>query len=120
MATKPTQATEQAPVNEVRLVGRVSNSPERKELPSGDELVAFRLVVGRSEEARRGRQRVDVLECVAWTRRTQRTVGRWEVGDTVEVTGEIRRRFFASRGGTGSRVEIEMGAGRLIRRSASA
>ena len=120
MATRPEQGAQTVSVNEVRLVGRVSNVPERRELPSGDELLSFRLVVDRSEEARRGRQRVDVLECVAWTRRAQRSVARWAVGDVVEVTGEIRRRFFASRGGTGSRVEVEMGAGRLIRRSASA
>jgi single-strand DNA-binding protein len=120
MATRTAQGTEAEPVNEVRLVGRVSNAPERRELPSGDQLVSFRLVVDRPEDARRGRQRVDVLECVAWGRREQRTVTRWDAGDTVEVTGRIRRRFFSTGGGTGSRVEVEVGAGRLIRRSATA
>lgn len=120
MATRSADEGRPAAVNEVRLVGRVSGSPESRELPSGDELVSFRLVVDRSPDAVRSRQRVDVLECVAWRRRVRRTVLGWSAGDVVEVTGEIRRRFFTSRGGTGSRVEVEAAAGRLIRRSASA
>jgi hypothetical protein len=34
-------------LNEVRLVGRVSGRPERRTLPSGDQLVSLRLVVRR-------------------------------------------------------------------------
>ena len=35
--------------NAVRLVGRVSGVPEERELPSGDRVVTFRLVVERAE-----------------------------------------------------------------------
>lgn len=107
-------------VNEVRLVGRVSAAPERRVLPSGDAMVWFRLVVARPEAAYRGTQRVDVIECAVWAGRALRTVQGWSDGDVVEVSGAIRRRFFKTASGSSSRVEVEVGSARLIRRSASA
>src|SRR6476619_2466891 len=45
---KKEPAGEVAAVNEVRLVGRVSQAPEERVLPSGDALWTFRLVVPRA------------------------------------------------------------------------
>lgn len=104
--------------NEVRLVGRVSGAPVEKVLPSGDRLWTFRVVVPRASP--RGRQRVDALECAAWSGRTRRSVARWADGDLVEVQGSLCRRFFRANGATGSRVEVEVAGARLIRRAASA
>ncbi len=106
-------------VNEVRLVGRVSSVPEERGLPSGDTVWTFRVVVGRAPGGV-SRQRVDVLDCAVWGGRLQRSVARWNVGDMVEVSGAMRRRFFRSGGSTASRVEVELARGRLIRRAASA
>lgn len=105
--------------NEVCLVGRVSADPESRELPSGDVLWLFRLVVRRPEGAVT-RQTVDVLECCAWTARAQRTVRGWHEGDHVELEGAVRRRFFRTGAGTASRFEIEMTRGRRLRRRADA
>lgn len=107
-------------VNEVRIVGRLSRAVERRELPSGDEILSFRLVVDRPEAAFRGKQRVDVLDCVVWGGRPMRSVLTWGAGDVVEVDGAIRRRFFKATTGTSSRVEIEVQKGRVIRRAATA
>jgi len=107
-------------VNEVRLVGRVSAPPERRALPSGDEVVSFRVIVRRPESAYRGTQRVDVLECVVWGGRAKRTVEGWRADDVVEVSGAIRRRFFRSGSGAASRIDVEVRTARLIRRSANA
>lgn len=109
---------QRATVNEVRIVGRVSQPPERRELPSGDEVWTFRVVVPRAPSGR-SRQSVDALECAAWTPRARRSVRAWRVDDVVEVTGALRRRFFRAGGAAASRVEIEMRAGRLIRRAGS-
>ncbi|WP_432479922.1 single-stranded DNA-binding protein [Nocardioides sp. GXQ0305] len=106
------------PANEVRLDGRVSGEPEERELPSGDRMWSFRIVVPR--ESPRGRQTVDVVDCAAWDGRTRRSVSRWRDGDQVEVAGALRRRFFRSGGATVSRVEVEVRTARLIRRAASA
>ncbi|MGZ4447576.1 MAG: single-stranded DNA-binding protein [Nocardioides sp.] len=108
-----------AHVNEIHLVGRVAAVPESRELPSGDVVWTFRLVVSRTDESARSRQRVDALECAAWSARVQRSVSGWRVGDVVEVRGALRRRFFRGGAGTASRVEVEATGGRLIRRAAS-
>ena len=102
--------------NEVRLVGRISKAPERRDLPSGDEVWMFRVVVPRTPKTR-SRPCVDALECAAWTARARRSVRTWAADDVVEVTGSLRRRFFRAGGSAASRVEVEMSAGRLIRRA---
>jgi len=96
-------------VNSVRLSGRVSAAPEARMLPSGDEVVSFRLVVPRSPAARRrSKQRVDTIECSAWTARLRRSVRRLAAGDTVTVTGELRRRFTRGAGGPMSWVNVDL------------
>jgi single-strand DNA-binding protein len=105
--------------NEVRLVGRVSAAPEERVLPSGDVVWTFRVVVERPAASARRRQRVDALECAAWSSRARRSVRTWAAGDVVEVVGSLQRRFFRSGGAVASRVEVEMAAGRVIRRAAS-
>lgn len=87
--------------NQVHLVGKVSAEPEATVLPSGDEVVSFRLVVRRGPRAlRRSKQTVDTFDCTAWTAALRRSVLRLAAGTEVEVTGELRRTF--SRGGAGA------------------
>jgi single-strand DNA-binding protein len=108
------------PVNEVRLVGRLSGEPEEREMPSGDTLRSFRLVVEREAGAApRSRQRHDTLDCVVWGGRVKRSVGTWRSGDVVEVTGAIRRRFYRAGAGPVSRVDVEVTGGKVIRRAAT-
>ena len=117
MATRGSRAAE-AIENEVRLVGRISQAPEERVLPSGDAVWTFRVVVPRAPGGR-SRQSVDALECAAWSPRARRSVSGWCADDVVEVTGSLRRRFFRSGGAVASRVEVEMTTGRIIRRAAS-
>jgi single-strand DNA-binding protein len=109
----------EAAINEVRLVGRISQAPEERTLPSGDVLWTFRVVVPRPPASGRGSV-VDALECAAWTSRARRSVASWQADDVVEVSGAVRRRFFRTMaGGAASRVEVEVSRGRLIRRAAT-
>jgi single-strand DNA-binding protein len=95
--------------NRVTLVGRVSAEPESRVLPSGDEVVSFRLIVARSAAAlRRSKQRVDTIECSAWTATMRRTVLRLEPGVEVAVSGELRRRFSRGANGAVSRVTVDL------------
>jgi single-strand DNA-binding protein len=106
-------------VNEVRISGRISAGPEERVLPSGDVLWTFRVVVPRARSRTGARPGVDALECAVWGGRVRRSVASWRQGDVVEVSGAVRRRFFRVAGGAASRFEIEVDAGRLIRRAAS-
>lgn len=95
--------------NQVTLAGRVSASPEAHILPSGDEVVSFRLIVPRSAAARRrSKQPVDTIDCAAWTTAMRRAVRRLEAGTEVVVTGELRRRFSRGPAGPISRVTVEL------------
>ena len=119
VSKKKEAAAQDEAVNEVRLVGRVSQTPEERVLPSGDVLWTFRVVVPRATVRNGSRQAVDALDCAVWGGRVRRSVASWVEGDLVEVTGAVRKRFFRAGGAAASRVEIEVSGGRLIRRAAS-
>jgi single-strand DNA-binding protein len=115
-AEKDCRAAEE--VNEVTLVGRMSQPAEEQVLPSGTQLWKFRVIVCRPPESRSSRVSVDALDCVVWAKRPARSVSTWGAGDLVEVRGSLRRRFFApAGGGRVSRCEVEVVGARLIRRA---
>lgn len=102
-------------VNLVRLRGRVSGAPERRVLPSGDEVVALRVVVRRPDS-----ETVDALDVSVGPapgpggrrsdgqvgRRVLATAARLSVDDRVEVAGELRRRWWDAGGARRSRLEV--------------
>lgn len=107
--------------NVVRLTGRISAPPESRILPSGDELVSFRLVVRRSAAARkRSKQVVDTIECSVWRAALRRSVVRLAAGTHVEVTGELRRRFSNGGQGVASWVSVEVDTCRKLKAAAVA
>lgn len=105
--------------NNVRLVGRVSAEAAEKTLPSGAVISSFRMVTDRPH-GHESAQRVDALDCTAWTARLRRSTRSWRKGDLVEVEGAVRRNFFATAAGKASRVEIEVSAARMVRRAPTA
>lgn len=103
-------------LNEVHLIGRISGDPEVRELPSGDSLVTFRLVLPRDAGARRrSKQLVDTIECVGWTARIQRSMKRCADGEFAEVRGSLRRRFSRAHGFPQSWVSIDVSECRVIK-----
>jgi len=105
--------------NEVVLHGRLAAPPVERELPSGDLLLTARIIVDRDPAARqRSTQRVDTLDCVAWTARVQRSMRRWSTGDLIAVTGALRRRFYRADSGPVSRVEVEVRQARRLVKAA--
>ncbi len=94
------------PCNEVLLVGRVSSQGVERELPSGDKVVEFRVVVDRL--ARRGKKReVDTLDIAAWSASARRRALTLKVDEWVEVNGAVRRRFWQAPTGLASRWQVE-------------
>jgi len=96
------------PHNTVTLVGRLAGVTER-ELPSGNALVGFRLVIDRPVHHRgpSGRVRVDAIECSAYLAGVRRRLLTLPEGTNVEVSGSLRRRFWRGASGPMSVVEVE-------------
>jgi single-strand DNA-binding protein len=110
--------------NEVLLVGRVSAAAEDRELPSGDVLTTWRLVVDRPPARRAPPEGVrlptsDTLWCVAWPAGLRRRASGFAAGDLVEVRGALRQRYWRAGNGLGGRTEVEVSAARRLRRAAS-
>ncbi|MEI6041363.1 MAG: single-stranded DNA-binding protein [Actinomycetes bacterium] len=115
MAAKAKIIEEFIPVNEVYLVGRVTSLAIEKELPSGDKVVEFRVVIGRakstsstrSPKSRTGKKEVDSLDIAAWSTKTRKAALSLKVDTWVEIHGAVRRRFWQAPSGLASRWQVE-------------
>jgi len=108
------ETPEAADVNHVQLTGRVSAVPERRTLPSGDEVVALRVVVKRDDGG------VDTVPVQVGPappagrrpgpgqvgRRSLASAQRLTTTDRVAVTGGLRRRWWAAGGARRSVLEV--------------
>jgi single-strand DNA-binding protein len=89
-------------LNDLLLRGRVSAPAIEKELPSGDKVVEFRLIVSRLERAG-----VDTLDIASWTSKLRRSALTLKEGEWIEITGSIHRRFWSGAAGVASRWQVE-------------
>lgn len=105
-ATNKIAIEEFTPINEVRLIGRVTSLAVEKELPSGDKVVEFRVVIGR-EKSRNGKKEVDSLDIAAWSAKARRAALAVKIDTWVEVKGSVRRRFWRAPTGLASRWQVE-------------
>lgn len=110
--------------NTVVLVGKVAGVSTDRQLPSGDVLVTWRLVVRRPPPARRmpegiRQTSVDTIDCASWRGDVRRAVTGWSDGDVVRVEGSLRRRFWRTATGTASRCEVEVTRVRRLSRARS-
>jgi single-strand DNA-binding protein len=84
----------------------VSSPGIERELPSGDKVVEFRVVVDRV--SRRGKKReVDTLDIAAWSASARRRALALKIDQWIEVNGAVRRRFWQAPTGLASRWQVE-------------
>lgn len=100
--------------NEVILVGRVTVEPAVRELPSGDHLVTWRISITRPPADQRPNQPADPITCVSFHPSMEAATRDWRIGDVVQVSGALRRRFWRSSNGSSSVIEIEATAVRRV------
>ena len=89
-------------LNDLLLRGRISAEALEKELPSGDKVVEFRLIVSRER-----RDGVDTLDIGAWSAKSRRLALSLKPDEWIEVSGAIHRRFWRGAGGLASRWQVE-------------
>jgi single-strand DNA-binding protein len=87
-------------VNVVVLAGRLSDTPEVKAMPSGDQVTRFRLQVPEAGK------RVLPLPVSAWDKLPRKACDGLVKGDAVLVRGHLIRRFFRDGGGGRSVTEV--------------
>ena len=109
---------ESVDVNEVHLIGRLGQQVTTREMPSGDEITSFTVIVARAGRLREGSPRVDSLACQTSRSQIRGKVEAWSAGTWVEVHGSLRRRFWQGGGGLGSATEIEVRTLTRVRESA--
>ena len=86
-------------INEVLLVGRLSQEPVVKTLASGDLILTWRLIVDRpADQWRTSRKAVDTFNCTSFDEQLFGQAKQWRPGEMLEVRGALRRRFW--RGGS--------------------
>lgn len=94
----------------VHLIGRMGGRVDVRDLPSGDAVVTFTVVVDRPRRAGApaSSPRVDAIPCQAFRSAARRRAVTLAPGTWVEAEGTLRRRFWRSPGGLGSAVEVEV------------
>ena len=99
---KIAEVEEDYSLNEVLLRGRVSQEALEKQLPSGDKVVEFRLIVSRDRQSG-----VDTLDIAAWSAKSRRSALSLVADEWVEISGSIHRRFWSGPAGLASRWQVE-------------
>ena len=89
-------------LNDVLLRGRVSREAVERELPSGDKVVEFRLIITREKLSG-----VDTLDIVAWNAKARRSALTLKADEWIEISGSIHRRFWSAPTGLASRWQVE-------------
>ena len=87
-------------LNDVVLRGWVTTVASERELPSGDQIVQFRIAITRPEGG------VDTIDLESWSAKSRRTALSLKDGEWVEIQGSIRRRFWKSGQGLESRWQV--------------
>ncbi len=100
--------TKDASENSVLLVGRVSGEVAEKELPSGDRVAEFRIVVARDD-----RDGFDTFDIAVWKAALRKRALSLDNEEWLEIKGVLRRRFWRNGAGVASRWQVE---GREIKR----
>ena len=93
-------------VNEVFLIGRVTSIAGEKNLPSGDIVSEFRVVVERPGKTGQGGA-IDTIDIAVWKSALRKKVSSFKPDNWVEIKGSVRRRFWQSAAGIASRWQVE-------------
>jgi single-strand DNA-binding protein len=98
-------------MNVTVVTGHLTRPPDRRTLPSGEEVVSYDLSVVSGED------RAESVP-VAWPAPPP-SATQLDVGEALLVVGRVRRRFFRAGGSTQSRTEIVASAVLPLRRRAA-
>ena len=100
--------------NQVLIVGELVAPPQSRLLPTGEEVLSFRLMVRAQPPPARSakavavtRERGDSIDVAATRSECRQRIIRSGVGDVVEIEGCLRHRYWRGAGGLAGRYEVE-------------
>lgn len=86
-------------LNNVCLMGRLTDTPELRKTPSGISVTTFTVAVGRAFTSKSGERQTDFIDVVAW-RQTAEFVSKWfKKGQMIALNGSIQTRTYQDKEG---------------------
>jgi single-strand DNA-binding protein len=104
--------SEPASFSEVTVRGRLGARVDQRQLPSGDIVTVFTVVVDRPGRDRQqtgaSSASVDAIPCQSFRSPVTRRLATLRTGDWIRIEGTLRRRFWRAGGGLGSAMEVDV------------
>lgn len=94
-------------MNNVTLIGRLTNTPELKQTPSGKSVCNFSVAVERKFKDESGNSITDFIDCVIWSQGAEFLCKWFDKGVRVGLTGELQTRTWKTDDGK-SRKAVEV------------
>ena len=87
-------------LNQIVVVGRLTKSPEVKELEDGKKVTNMTLAVPRSYKNADGEYETDFVECTLWNNIAENTAEYCKKGDIVGVKGRLQTNNYEKEDGS--------------------
>lgn len=86
-------------LNNVCLVGRMTDNAELRYTPNNQAVATFRLAVNRPFKSQNGEREADFINCVIWRQQAENLANWAKKGALIGITGRIQTRSYENQQG---------------------
>lgn len=86
-------------LNNVSLVGRLTDNAELRYTPNNQAVATFRLAVNRPFKSQNGEREADFINCVIWRQQAENLANWVKKGALIGITGRIQTRNYENQQG---------------------
>jgi len=86
-------------LNNVCLVGRMTDNAELRYTPNNQAVATFRLAVNRNFKSQNGEREADFINCVIWRQQAENLANWAKKGALIGITGRIQTRSYENQQG---------------------
>lgn len=86
-------------LNNVCLVGRMTDNAELRYTPNNQAVATFRLAVNRNFKSQNGEREADFINCVIWRQQAENLTNWAKKGALIGITGRIQTRSYENQQG---------------------
>lgn len=86
-------------INNVVIMGRLTNAPELKSTMGGSKVTSFTVAVERKYKAAGEERQTDFIDCVAWNGTAEFITSYFNKGSMIAVIGNIQTRNYEDKNG---------------------